>query len=86
MIYLTLSRSSHFVGYVEDGESVEMIMKKFEALQEYEKQTGQASLNETDLEQVFKLTSNFTVQSTMGQSEFDELQYVPFEDWDFSSE
>ena len=42
---LSVSRSfhshhsaSHFVGYVEDEESVEMIMKKFEAMEEYRKE------------------------------------------------
>jgi len=30
--------ASHFVGYVEDEESVEMIMKKFEALEEYQRE------------------------------------------------
>ncbi len=28
----------HYLGYVEDGESVEMIMKKFEALEQIEKE------------------------------------------------
>ena len=28
--------ASHFVGYVEDDESVEAIMKKFQALEEYQ--------------------------------------------------
>ena len=31
-------RASHFVGYVEDGESIEMIMKKFETLEEFQKE------------------------------------------------
>jgi len=30
--------SAHFVGYVEDDESVEAIMKKFAAMEEYERE------------------------------------------------
>lgn len=32
--------ASHFVGYVEDDESVEAIMKKFQALEEYQTEIG----------------------------------------------
>jgi len=65
---------SYWAGYVADGETPEMIEKKFERLEEYIKQEktveSQAiqtpsenkvppSLTEEDLEKVFKMTSHF---------------------------
>eukprot|EP01095_Lingulamoeba_sp_RSL-Kostka_P001773 TRINITY_DN1257_c0_g1_i1.p1 TRINITY_DN1257_c0_g1~~TRINITY_DN1257_c0_g1_i1.p1 ORF type:complete len:417 (-),score=157.11 TRINITY_DN1257_c0_g1_i1:28-1278(-) len=74
-----------YLGYVEDGESVEMIEKKFEALEQYKKQQETKKQNEEEneednnnnedkkevdqklseeqLQEMFKLTSNFTVQT-----------------------
>ncbi|EIE92517.1 hypothetical protein G6F46_009701 [Rhizopus delemar] len=67
--------SAHYVGYVEDGESVEAIMKKFEELERIEKEFSALqmdtveeeiatnNLTEEQLEEVFKRTSAFTVKS-----------------------
>ncbi|KAG1170992.1 hypothetical protein G6F70_003730 [Rhizopus microsporus] len=67
--------AAHYVGYVEDGESVEAIMKKFEELERIEKEFSamkvdnpsedeQKNLTEEQLEEIFKRTSAFTVKST----------------------
>jgi hypothetical protein len=58
--------ASYYVGYVEDGESVEMIMKKFDALEKIEKsvapnQTEDTNLSENQLIELFKETSTFSV-------------------------
>lgn len=70
--------NAHYVGYVEDGESVEAIMKKFEELEriqqefsskveikeEEEKvQPEEKNFTQEQLEEVFKRTSSFTVKS-----------------------
>lgn len=73
--------SSLYLGYVEDDESVDAIMKKFECLEEYQKkkkictgENGEAEevkteenkdedLSTKDLEEIFKMTSSFTVEA-----------------------
>lgn len=74
--------SSLYLGYVEDDESVDAIMKKFECLEEYQKkkkictgENGEATeevkteenkeedLSTKDLEEIFKMTSSFTVEA-----------------------
>ena len=75
-----VSRSStHYVGYVEDDETPEAIMKKFEALERVQTAVagaaeaggpdpsaeGEQQLTEAQLLEVFKQTSMFTVRSAM---------------------
>ena len=66
----------YLVGYVEDGENIDMIMKKFEVLEQMEKETsaqtnaqgnndGQSVLSEEQLKDIFRLTSNFTAESAL---------------------
>ncbi|KAI9288732.1 hypothetical protein BC943DRAFT_272814, partial [Umbelopsis sp. AD052] len=79
----------HYVGYVEDEESVEAIMKKFEeldriqkefsAISEVEKKSEASSqgLTEAQLQEIFKRTSAFTIRSAMMDSnDMDELNDV----------
>jgi len=71
---------SFYLGYVEEGESIEMIMKKFQTLEEL--QTKQAAttnieigetpevspaLTEENLKELFKQTSTFTVDMVMDE-------------------
>lgn len=70
--YVTTIPDEYLVGYVEDGENIEMIMKKFEVLERLEKEAlpssdqkeGQ-SLTDEQLKDVFRLTSNFTAESAL---------------------
>jgi hypothetical protein len=74
-----LFSNAHYVGYVEDGESVEAIMKKFEELERIQQEfSSKVEIKEEEeekvqpeeknftleqLEEVFKRTSSFTVKS-----------------------
>lgn len=60
--------SSLYLGYVEDDESIDAIEKKFHYLEEYQKQkqtneTKTDNLSTEDLENIFKMTSSFTVEA-----------------------
>ncbi|RKP05047.1 hypothetical protein THASP1DRAFT_20297, partial [Thamnocephalis sphaerospora] len=59
--------NAHYVGYVEDGESVEAIMKKFEELERLQAEFAAAAsgLTQEQLEEVFKRTSAFTVRAAV---------------------
>ena len=57
---LTFS-SSLYVGYVEDGESVDAIMKKFAELDRM--QNGNSPLDDQQLRELFVRTSAFTIES-----------------------
>eukprot|EP00803_Ostreobium_quekettii_P009047 evm.model.scf_1524.3 EVM.evm.TU.scf_1524.3 scf_1524:18566-23824(+) len=79
--------ATHYIGYVEDAETPEMIMKKFEELDRImaagagqpdpdEAECGQAGterhdggLNDQQLNELFKVTSMFTVQSALEGNE-----------------
>ncbi len=71
--------AAHFVGYVEDEESVEAIMKKFEELDKLQLEVdpqmnnqSRVDLTQEELEELFVRTSSFTVQSSqMGTEEWD---------------
>ncbi|KAI7864892.1 hypothetical protein BDF14DRAFT_1875753 [Spinellus fusiger] len=80
------SSNVHYVGYVEDAESVEAIMKKFEELERIQKefsnmgvknhimQVKSRPLTEEQLQEVFKRTSAFTVKTvTMDSRAADEM-------------
>lgn len=77
------SSTSWYLGYVEDGESVEMIEKKFELLEQYNKQSltspeqkqqsvvppvpdlkDEPELSEQQMEDMFKITSYFSIKDT----------------------
>ncbi|KAK8815465.1 hypothetical protein WA158_003677 [Blastocystis sp. Blastoise] len=72
--------SSLYIGYVDDQESIEDIMKKFEVLEqiqkektttnddESDKKSDNTPLNEKDLEEVFKKTSSFSVEAVLDDS------------------
>ena len=68
---------SWYVGYAEDQESVEAIMKKFQELDQLKEQLKNDNdtdqLNTTQLEELFKRTSAFTVKSAQ-LNEFDPLE------------
>eukprot|EP00002_Diphylleia_rotans_P033527 TRINITY_DN7139_c0_g1_i1.p1 TRINITY_DN7139_c0_g1~~TRINITY_DN7139_c0_g1_i1.p1 ORF type:complete len:416 (-),score=75.02 TRINITY_DN7139_c0_g1_i1:133-1380(-) len=67
---------SHFLGYVLEDETPEMIMKKFEALERFEKQqkktTGKEvsdELTEEQARQLFMLTSNVDIKKFTADEE-----------------
>jgi len=90
---------SLFVGYVEDGETIEMIMKKFEKLEEITKKKEEETSEEMDktnpsggldeetLAQVFKETSAFTVKSASRELYNDGMEdfaeYYEDDGWDW---
>ncbi|KAI9004420.1 MT-A70-domain-containing protein [Hyaloraphidium curvatum] len=71
--------SAHFVGYVLDEEPIDVIMKKFEELEKFEKELASSAdggagapgaakppaLTDNQLEELFTRTSNFTVKSAV---------------------
>ncbi|KAI7849843.1 hypothetical protein BDC45DRAFT_448089 [Circinella umbellata] len=75
----------HYVGYVEDEESVEAIMKKFAELERIQSEIATSSpapeenkenvegLTEEQLQEVFKRTSAFTVRSAMMETHDEDL-------------
>ena len=96
---------------MEDGETIEMIEKKFEAMEEYSKQIknsgssgsaigsptedstqanssdNQMMLTEEQLEDMFKITSAFTIDYALIGTKFEELVPDQYSDDDakFSS-
>ncbi|RKP14700.1 hypothetical protein BJ684DRAFT_6031, partial [Piptocephalis cylindrospora] len=73
--------AAHYVGYVEDEESVEAIMRKFEELERLQQElslgkegpdgpmdSGHAGLTEEQLVEVFRRTSSFTLRSALTRS------------------
>ncbi|KAI8905231.1 hypothetical protein EDD86DRAFT_212483, partial [Gorgonomyces haynaldii] len=73
--------TSWYVGYTEDSESVEMIMKKFEELEKLQQQDQ--PLTEQQLEHLFIQTSTFTVESanTVEHDFFEEYDCVVDDDF-----
>ncbi|RKP38181.1 hypothetical protein BJ085DRAFT_15323 [Dimargaris cristalligena] len=83
--------NAHYVGYVEDDESVDAIMKKFEELERIQQQfasqatksnLGSSSTNapppltQEQLEEVFRQTSSFTVKTaTIDIDDYDESEW-----------
>jgi hypothetical protein len=81
---------SHLVGYVEEGETVEMIMKKFETLEKLQKDLssqGKSELDEDALKEVFKQTSIFSVESALQDEEPapEEYQVIDYEEDEFGN-
>ena len=59
-----------YVGYVDDYETPEMIMEKFQALEELEKKKQvKGELTQTELEEIFRKTSKFSATSLKNESE-----------------
>jgi D-Tyr-tRNAtyr deacylase len=61
--------SAWYVGYTEDTESVESIMRKFEELEKMKQDLPQEDtvLNQSQLEYLFVRTSAFTVYATLSK-------------------
>lgn len=58
--------ASYFLGYVEEDETPDAIMKKFEELENFQRQNAigkNAQMSEEQLKELFARTSSFTVQS-----------------------
>jgi hypothetical protein len=73
---LLIRSASHFVGYVLDDEPIDAIMRKFEELERFERELAEktvepTAMSEKDLEELFKRTSNYTVEAAV-----DPLQAV----------
>jgi hypothetical protein len=82
--YLEFISASWYVGYAEDDESIEAIMKKFEELDQLQKEVQQTPdqesvLNESQLEELFKRTSAFTVKSAALDTDIDPLDVLKYE-------
>ncbi len=83
--------TSHYVGYVEEGETVDMIMKKFQMMEEVQNMNAAASTNkegdsstdvngdtnvsEAQLEEIFRRTSAFTVESATRANDADDMAF-----------
>ncbi|CAJ0629293.1 14671_t:CDS:2 [Entrophospora sp. SA101] len=88
--YLSTASNAFFVGYVEDDEPVEAIMKKFEELEKIQQEIAatkpenlinddnveEEPLTEEQLEEVFKRTSTFTVKSATLAPNVDDFEDI----------
>lgn len=86
--------SALWLGYVEDGETPEMIMKKFEKLEQLQRsqqapvaevQTNntEPSLTEDQLEKLFKETSYFSVNDVLEPERVYDIDEEGFVDEEF---
>jgi N6-adenosine-specific RNA methylase IME4 len=75
--------NSYYLGYVEDEETPEMIMMKFEQLEKLEKQnliSETPVLDEKAQEQLFSLTSSVLVQQSLSEAEQALSNFLEFDD------
>ncbi|KAJ3255093.1 hypothetical protein HK103_006636 [Boothiomyces macroporosus] len=74
--------ASWYVGYAEDEESVEAIMKKFKELEDFQNESNikeEDGLTTEQLEEVFKRTSAFTLKSARLDEEYNALEIFRYE-------
>lgn len=73
--------TSYYLGYVDDDETPEMIAKKFEELEKFQRQNGQ-ELNEKEQEKLYDLTSSILVQEDLFGGRYED----EFENLDIQEE
>ena len=68
-----LSSASHFVGYVEDEELVEAIMKKFEELERFQRELQAQNMEQPSIENQDDPNTQMELAEMLNERQLEEL-------------